>query len=63
MATISIIYGSVRSDRQGIKAARFFENTLKEGGHRVNMIDPSVYQFPLLEKCTRNMMQERLRNL
>jgi len=50
MATISIIYGSVRSDRQGIKAARFYENTLKERGHRVNLIDPSVYQFPLLDK-------------
>lgn len=50
MGTISIIYGSVRSDRQGIKAARFFENTLKERGHTVNFIDPMEYQFPLLDK-------------
>lgn len=50
MATISILYGSVRSDRQGIKAARFFKNTLENRGHNVHLIDPMEHQLPLLDK-------------
>ncbi|NOX16978.1 MAG: NAD(P)H-dependent oxidoreductase [Chlorobi bacterium] len=48
--TIAIIYGSVRTDRQGIKAARFFERKCKERNHSVSFIDPKVYNFPLLDK-------------
>ena len=48
--TISVIYGSVRSERKGINAARFFEKQLKSRGYQVHLIDPLVYKFPLLEK-------------
>lgn len=48
--TISIIHGSVRSDRQGIKAARYLEIKLKERGINVNFIDPLEYQLSLLDK-------------
>ena len=48
--TISIIYGSVRSDRQGIKVAKFLENKLKERGIKVHFIDPLKYKLPLLDK-------------
>ncbi len=47
---ISIIYGSVRSDRQGIKAARFLEQKLIERGIKVHFIDPLEYKLPLLDK-------------
>jgi len=48
--TISIIYGSVRTDRQGIKAARYLENKLKDRGIQVHFVDPLKYQLPLLDK-------------
>ena len=50
MAIISVFYGSVRSNRQGIKAARFIEKELKERGHTVHLIDPLEYEFPFLDK-------------
>ncbi len=48
--TISLVYGSVRSDRQGIKAAKYLEKKLKERDIQVHFIDPIVYQLPLLDK-------------
>jgi NAD(P)H-dependent FMN reductase len=48
--TISVIYGSVRSDRQGIKVARFLEQKLIERGIKVHFIDPLEYTLPLLDK-------------
>ena len=48
--TISIIYGSVRSDRQGIKVAKFLEKKLKERKINVHLIDPLEYELPLLDK-------------
>ena len=48
--TISIIYGSVRTDRQGIKAARYLENKLKDRDIQVHFVDPLEYQLPLLDK-------------
>jgi NAD(P)H-dependent FMN reductase len=48
--SIPIIYGSVRSERQGIKAARFIVNQLKARGHDVNLIDPVEFVFPMIDK-------------
>ena len=48
--TISIIYGSVRSDRIGIQAARYLEKKLLERNYRVNFIDPLEFPLPLLDK-------------
>lgn len=47
---IVVFYGSVRSERQGIKAARFFVNTCKARGHEVGLLDPQELQLPLLDK-------------
>ncbi len=47
---IVIFYGSVRSDRQGIKAARFMVKKCQERGHEVALIDPLEYRLPLLDK-------------
>jgi len=68
--TISLIYGSVRSDRQGIIVARYLEGKLKERGLNVHFIDPMKYQLPLLDKMykeyksgTAPEIMEKLANL
>src|SRR5690606_23626397 len=47
---ISIIYGSVREHRQGIKAARFFEKQINDRGHKTILIDPKDFDLPMLNK-------------
>jgi NAD(P)H-dependent FMN reductase len=47
---IVVIYGSVRSSRQGIKAARFVERTLAARGHEVTLVDPLEHRLELLDK-------------
>jgi len=47
---IVVFYGSVRSARQGIKAARFIVNQCRARGHEVILIDPLEYPLPLLDK-------------
>jgi NAD(P)H-dependent FMN reductase len=44
------LVGSVRSDRQGIKAARFVERTLRARGHVVTLVDPVEARLPLLDR-------------
>jgi len=48
--TISLIYGSVRTERQGIKAARYLEKKLQERNFNVHFIDPMEYNLPFLDK-------------
>jgi NAD(P)H-dependent FMN reductase len=43
-------YGSVRSDRQGVRAARFIVSECRARGHDVSLIDPLEYSLPLLDK-------------
>jgi len=45
----AVIYGSVRSQRLGIKAARFVVAKLEERGHTVTLVDPLEYELPLLD--------------
>ena len=45
-----IIYGSVRTDRQGIRAARFLRKRLTQRGHEAVIVDPLEQQLPLLDK-------------
>jgi NAD(P)H-dependent FMN reductase len=47
---ILVFYGSVRSDRQGIKAARFVANQCRERNHQVSLIDPLEVRLPLLDR-------------
>ena len=47
---VAVLVGSVRSDRQGIKAARFVERSLSERGHDVTIVDPVSLQLPLLDR-------------
>jgi NAD(P)H-dependent FMN reductase len=45
-----VVYGSVRSARQGIRAARFVLNECTARGHEVALVDPVEYPLPLLDK-------------
>lgn len=47
---IVVIVGSVRDERQGIKAVRFAESELESRGHDVSRIDPKEDEYPLLNK-------------
>src|SRR5262245_1805886 len=44
-----VIYGSVRSHRQGIRAVRFFERKLRERGHTTTLLDPLELRLPMLD--------------
>ncbi len=56
---IVVFYGSVRSNRQGIKAARFIVKTCRERGHEVSLIDPLEYPVPLLDKMYKEYESEK----
>lgn len=45
-----IIYGSVRTGRQGIKVARYMESQIRNRGHDTVLIDPLIYRLPLLDR-------------
>jgi len=45
-----VLYGSVRTDRIGIRAAWFVTERIRERGHDVVLIDPNEYRLPLLDK-------------
>ena len=46
----AVVYGSVRSARQGIKAARFIVRKLEARGHDVTLIDAKEQQLPMLDR-------------
>lgn len=45
-----VILGSVRSDRQGLRAARFLISQLEARGHEAPLVDPAELQLPLLDR-------------
>ena len=47
---IAVLYGSMRTKRQGIRAARFMINKLKERGLEATLIDAKQYNLPFLDK-------------
>ena len=48
--TISILYGSVRTNRSGIRAAYFLKNQIENRGYKVHFIDPIEFSLPLIDK-------------
>jgi len=42
--------GSVRSDRQAIKAVRYVEKSFAARGHELTVVDPVEVQLPLLDR-------------
>src|SRR5258706_10419561 len=47
---IPVLLGSVRAERQGIKAARYIISRLEGRGHKAVLIDPLEKQLPLLDR-------------
>lgn len=47
---VAVLLGSVRSDRQGIKAARYILRLLQERGHEAVLVDPLKKPLPLLDR-------------
>lgn len=45
-----VILGSVRSDRQGLRAARFLVRALEARGHEAPLVDPAELKLPLLDR-------------
>lgn len=47
---VPVIYGSVRTARQGIRAARFVQRELQRRGMDAVLVDPMEKQLPLLDR-------------
>ncbi len=47
---VPVLLGSVRSERQGIKAARYIVKKLEERGHAPVLVDPLEKKLPLLDR-------------
>lgn len=47
---IAVFYGSVRTQRQGIKAARFIVEAIRQRGHDVRLIDAAEERLPFLDR-------------
>jgi NAD(P)H-dependent FMN reductase len=45
-----VILGSVRSERQGLRAARFIIHRLEGRGHEAPLVDPLDLKLPLLDR-------------
>lgn len=50
MLNVTILYGSMRRDRQGIKAARFIDKQFQSRGHKTEFVDVLEYDLPLLDR-------------
>ena len=55
MAKIVVIVGSVRTERHGIKVAKWVVKKLEEKGHQVSLVDPVELDLPLLDKMYKEM--------
>jgi len=55
---IAVILGTVRSERVGIRVARFAANALRRRGHEATIIDPVEYPLPLLDKMYKEYTPE-----
>lgn len=55
---IALLFGSVRNNRQGIKAAKYIQDKLAKRNHKVFFIDPIEYNLPLLYKRYKDYSKE-----
>ncbi|MFF7708874.1 NAD(P)H-dependent oxidoreductase [Pseudomonas sp. NPDC007930] len=55
--TFAVLLGSVRSERQGIKAARLLLGALEARGHEAVLVDPLVTRLPLLDRMYKEYPQ------
>ncbi|WP_428326908.1 NADPH-dependent FMN reductase [Nitrosopumilus sp.] len=52
---ISVILGSVRSDRNGEKVGHYITKKIQDRGHDVSLIDPIQLDLPLLDRMYKEM--------
>jgi NAD(P)H-dependent FMN reductase len=50
MSKILVLYGSYRSDRQGIRLARFLIDRLSRRGHDAELVDARAIGLPILDR-------------
>jgi NAD(P)H-dependent FMN reductase len=55
---ILVFYGSVRRDRQGIKAAKFILDACRRRGHRADLVDPAEDRLPLLDRMYKEYLPD-----
>ena len=55
---VPVIYGSVRTERQGIRAARFVVEALKARGHDPVLVDPLERPLPLLDRMYKDFPKD-----
>ena len=55
MSKIAVIVGSVRSERHGIKVAKWVVSKLEDKGHQISLVDPLELDLPLLDKMYKEM--------
>ena len=48
--TVPVILGSVRSERNGLRAARFLVAEIEARGHSAPLVDPAALRLPLLDR-------------
>jgi NAD(P)H-dependent FMN reductase len=48
--TLTLLFGSYRRDRLGIRVARFVESRLRDRGHDVQLIDAQEVGLPILDR-------------
>ncbi|GLK56756.1 NAD(P)H-dependent FMN reductase [Methylopila capsulata] len=48
--TLPVLYGSVRTERQGVVLARWIAEALRARGHDAPLIDPMERRLPLLDR-------------
>jgi NAD(P)H-dependent FMN reductase len=46
----AVLYGSLRRDRQGIRAARFITRQVQDRGHQATLVDAMERPLPLLDR-------------
>jgi NAD(P)H-dependent FMN reductase len=55
MAKIAVVVGSMRSERHGIKVAKWVVSKLEEKNHDVSLVDPMELNLPILDKMYKEM--------
>lgn len=55
---IPVILGSVRSDRNGIRVARFAMAELKKRGHQPELVDAAELNLPLIDRMYKEMKKQ-----
>ena len=60
---VAILYGSTRSERQGIKAAKFIRKSVIERGHDAHLLDAAEINLPFLDKMYKEYGDNAPRNM